>query len=118
MLAPAPGGGGPRVAALAFASLSQVIDGPLGAVAVDFVDLVNCAVAFASAPGRDEATTAMARAAPAKLERCGRALADGTTRDAVAHSADADDQAAPVARRRPHPALGVPRPPRLGPAAR
>lgn len=96
VLGAAAGDGEPRVAALAFASLGQVIDGHLEAVAVDFVDLVNCAVAFASAPGRDEATTAMARAALAKLERCGRALADGTIRDAVANSDDAKDQAAPA----------------------
>ena len=73
-----------QVSQAAFEALGRVLDHHLALVAPDFVSVVGTAAAFASLRrSADEARSATALEALARLDACARALADGSIRAAT-----------------------------------
>ncbi|KAJ8613377.1 hypothetical protein CTAYLR_002304 [Chrysophaeum taylorii] len=78
----------PHVADLAYASLDRIVGQYLDHVALDFVELVNCVVAFAAAP---RARPQVALSALKRLDECSAALADGRVSTAIRNNNRAND---------------------------
>ena len=83
MLKDASGDPDRAVSQAAFEALGRVLDHHLALVAPDFVSVVGTAAAFASYSVADEARSATALEALARLDACARALADGSIRAAT-----------------------------------
>ena len=78
------------VSQAAFEALGRVLDHHLALVAPDFVSVVGTAAAFAAwSPHADDARSATALEALARLDACARALADGSIRTATRAAASA-----------------------------
>lgn len=70
----------PKVVELAYDSLDRIVGQHIDLVALDFVELVNCIVAFASTP---RARPQIALTALKRLDECSAALADGRVSTAI-----------------------------------
>lgn len=76
------------VVELAYGSLDRIVGDHLDLVALDFVELVNCIVAFAAA---HRARPQIALTALKRLEECSAALADGRVSTAIRNYAKEQD---------------------------